>query len=63
MYDEYLLSNLFAKAGFHNIEKLSAKRSRITKWALTKLDCDSQAHPDCAASLFMEGAKSTDEES
>lgn len=57
MYDEYLLSTLFAESGFENIVKLSARESRISNWDLTQLDCDGQGHPDNQDSLFMEAIK------
>ncbi len=57
MYDEYLLSTLFAKSGFENIVKLSAKESRMPNWDLTQLDCDGQGYPDNQDSLFMEAIK------
>jgi len=57
MYDEYLLSTLFAQSGFKNIAKVSAKESRMPNWNLTQLDCDSQGHPDGQVSLFMEAVK------
>lgn len=57
MYDEYLLSILFAKSGFENIAKVSAKESGIPNWDLTQLDCDGQGNPDGQCSLFMEAVK------
>jgi predicted SAM-dependent methyltransferase len=57
MYDEYLLSNLFAKCGFIETTKLSAKESKIPNWNLTRLDCDSEGCPDGEVSLFVEGIK------
>ena len=57
MYDEYLLADLLAKAGFCEIAKLSAKESKIPNWNLTRLDCDRKGYPDCEVSLFMEGVK------
>ncbi len=57
MYDEYLLSILFAKAGFENIVKVSAEESGIPNWNLTLLDCDRQGNPDGQCSLFMEAVK------
>lgn len=57
MYDEYLLSILFAKSGFENIVKVSAKESGIPNWDLTQLDCDRQGNPDGQCSLFMEAVK------
>jgi len=57
MYDEYLLKDLFARAGFDNILKVSAKESRIPNWNLTQLDCDKQGNPDGQCSLFMEAVK------
>ncbi len=57
MYDEYLLSTLFAQSGFESIAKVSAKESRIPNWDKTQLDCDSQGHPDGQVSLFMEAVK------
>lgn len=57
MYDEYLLSTLFAQSGFKSIAKVSAKESRMPHWNLTQLDCDSQGHPDGQVSLFMEAVK------
>jgi hypothetical protein len=57
MYDEYLLADLLANAGFREIVKLSAEESRIPNWNLTRLDCDSQGYPDSEASLFMESTK------
>jgi predicted SAM-dependent methyltransferase len=57
MYDEYLLSNLLAKAGFTNISKVSAKESRISNWDRTRLDCDDNGNPDGDVSLFMEAVK------
>lgn len=57
MYDSYLLSIVFAKCGFENIAKVSAKESRIPEWDSTLLDCDRQGNPDSQVSLFMEGVK------
>lgn len=57
MYDEYLLSILFAKSGFENITKVSAKKSGIPDWDMTQLDCDKQGNPDGQVSLFMEAVK------
>lgn len=57
MYDEYLLSVLFAKSGFERIVKVSAKESGIPDWDLTRLDCDTQGNPDGQVSLFMEAVK------
>lgn len=59
MYDEYLLSILFAKSGFGNIVKVGAKESGIPNWDLTQLDCDRQGNPDGQCSLFMEAVKPT----
>lgn len=60
MYDSYLLSIAFAKCGFENIEKVSAKESGIPNWDLTQLDCDRQGNPDNQDSLFMEAVKPAD---
>lgn len=57
MYDEYLLTTLFAQSGFENIVKVSAKESRIPNWGMTQLDCDNQGHPDSQVSIFMEAVK------
>jgi predicted SAM-dependent methyltransferase len=60
MYDEYLLSDLLEKVGFSEIAKLSAMKSKIQNWNLTRLDCDSQDFPDGEVSLFMEAVKPAD---
>lgn len=57
MYDEYLLSILFADSGFERIVKVSAKESGIPNWDLTRLDCDENGNPDGQVSLFMEAVK------
>lgn len=57
MYDEHLLSILFANAGFESIVKVDAKESAIPDWGLTRLDCDMQGNPDGQVSLFMEAVK------